>query len=458
MLALRKISMPRSSRRSAPSIPGGADLWARSLTDGASVETNLGGSYLGSSHLYRIEWYADHIVYFIDGTQVANHTIAISSNMRPVVSDGADTASLTVDWMRMSPFTGPCTFTSRVFDAGSMVNWQALSWTAGLPAERAWHLVTEWAIHPHLMAHGCHSWMFLHSGTPISGSARYAQYHVTLDTASALVTPNVQDVLFTYSTETDTTAPTITNRVPAVDATNVAIDSSITVTFSEVLASATVNGTSVYLRKFGEVTNVPATVTLVGNIITLDPSASLAKGTTYTVTVKSSITDMADNLLGVDSTWNFTTVPDSVADTTVADFSAGSTAACVVDATIGNGAVRLPLTIDENFLGTTLPAGWSSGVWNTGGTASMSDGTLVVDGAHGYSNLSFGPGVSLEFRATFTATNFQNIGFTADGDFNAPWIVIGEGSQFQWRVRTHGYRRRYPLVHHDTRYAAYLSY
>ena len=48
-------------------------------------------------------------------------------------------------------------------------------------------------------------------------------------------------------------------------------------------------------------------------------------------------------------------------------------------------------------------------------------GHLIVDGAHAYSDLSFGPGSSLEFRATFTSANFQNIGFSGDSDFNAPW-------------------------------------
>ena len=59
---------------------------------------------------------------------------------------------------------------------------------------------------------------------------------------------------------------------------------------------------------------------------------------------------------------------------------------------------------------------------------SVSGGALTVDGARSYSNLSFGPGSSLEFRATFTAENFQNIGFAGDGEFNNPWIVIGRGN------------------------------
>ena len=80
--------------------PGGTVLKARSS---GAVDTDLGASYLGSSHLYRIEWYADHIVYYIDGEQVADQIVSIGADMRPIASDGTDPATLSIDWMRMSP-------------------------------------------------------------------------------------------------------------------------------------------------------------------------------------------------------------------------------------------------------------------------------------------------------------------------------------------------------------------
>ena len=42
--------------------------------------------------------------------------------------------TLSVDWLRLSPYPASGTFDSRVLDAGQPVNWDALSWTADTPA------------------------------------------------------------------------------------------------------------------------------------------------------------------------------------------------------------------------------------------------------------------------------------------------------------------------------------
>lgn len=406
---------------------GGASGGALKARSTGAADTDLGTSYLGSPHLFRIEWYPNHIVYYIDGTQVADHNVSIAGNMRPIASDDLDGAILSVDWMRMSPFTGPCTFTSRVFDAGSVANWQALNWTAGTPAGAG--LAFSYRI-GNAPTPGDTWTSFIPvpaSGAPISGRGRYAQYQVTLNTTDPSVTPNVQDVGFTYNTGSDTTAPTIVARVPAVDATDIAIDTAVTITFSELLDAGTVDGNSIYLRSLGGLTNIPAAVTLAGNVVTLTPTSLLEKGRTYIVTVKATVADPAGNLLGADSTWNFTTVPDSVTDTTIADFSAGATGACVVDATIGDGAVRLPLSIDEEFSGATLPAGWSNNTipWQPGGTTTVNGGLLAVDGAVARNTTLYGPGSSLEFAATFKAVAFQHVGFGGGAEtFNQAPIAM----------------------------------
>ena len=74
------------------------------------------------------------VTYSVDGAVVATHAIAIGAPMRPLVSDfAAGTGVVTVDWMRMSPYASAGTFLSRVFDAGTAVNWGTLSWTAQAP-------------------------------------------------------------------------------------------------------------------------------------------------------------------------------------------------------------------------------------------------------------------------------------------------------------------------------------
>jgi len=402
--------------------PGGTVLKARSWGT-TQEETSLPGVALGIPHLFRIDWTSTTVTYYVDDVQVASHAVVIPVNMRPLVSDITNpgpNASLVVDWMRMSPFTGPCTFTSRVFDAGAPANWQALNWTAGTPAGTSLDFNYRVGNTPSPDL----TWMSFipvpTSGGLISGRGAYAQYQVTLSTTDPSITPDVQDVNFTYNTASDVTAPTIITHVPAVDAIDIAIDTAVTVTFSEPLDTGTVDGDSIYLRSLGDLTNIPTTVTLDGNVVRLTPNSLLEKGRTYTVTVKSTVADPAGNPLGTDATWNFTTLPDSVVDTTFADGS-GS---CVIDSTIGDGALRLPLTSDEGFSGSGLPTGWSSRPW-TGGTSTVSNGLLAVDGASARNDALFGPGRSLEFVATFKAEAFQHIGFGgSDVTFNDAPIVM----------------------------------
>ena len=276
---------------------------------------------------------------------------------------------------------------SRVFDAGAPANWGTLAWTGSTPTGTS--LALSYRIGNTATPDG--SWTVFvpvaSSGAALAGNSRYIQYRATLTTSDPSQTPFLNDVTITYALGSETTPPTITDRSPAPNATGVNVTSNVVVTFSELMDAATITNSSFRLRRVGAVSDVPATVTLAGNIATLDPTADLSPLTTYQVTVAASVADLVGNPLGADATWMFTTgaVILSATDTTVADFSAGSTAACVVDATIGDGAVRLPLTIDEPFLGTALPSGWTSTPW-TGGTSTVSGGIVTVSGARTLSN------------------------------------------------------------------------
>ena len=110
--------------------PGGTTLIARTSGAGA-INTDLGG-YLGAPHRFRIDWTATAVTYYIDGVQVAVHDIAITQSMRPVASDLAGGGTLSVDWIRMSPYAGSGSYTSRVLDAAA-AHWLALNWTGSQP-------------------------------------------------------------------------------------------------------------------------------------------------------------------------------------------------------------------------------------------------------------------------------------------------------------------------------------
>jgi VCBS repeat-containing protein len=235
------------------------------------------------------------------------------------------------------------------------------------------------------------------------------------------------DVVFEFSTA-DTTPPSIVNRTPIPDSVDIDQSTNVIVDFSEPMDPATISDANFSLRADGETSDVPAVISYLGTDATLDPVDPLLPGTLYHVTVSGSVADLAGNPLGSDDSWSFTIAYDSVSDTTSADFSAGS-GACVVDPNIGDGAFRLPLTVDEQFEGTGLPFGWAAASWpNRSGYWNVTGGSLFVNQSRAYIDSDFSPGQILEFVATFQPETYQHIGFVSNADFNAPWIIFSTGN------------------------------
>ncbi|MGX1163238.1 hypothetical protein RKD54_004147 [Pseudarthrobacter sp. SLBN-100] len=108
---------------------------------------------------------------------------------------------------------------------------------------------------------------------------------------------------------TDTTAPTVTGTSPTNLATGVAVGADVTGTFSEPMNTSTISSSTFTLT--GPTGTVAATVTpdSTAKVATLNPTADLAAGTTYTATIKggsSGVKDVAGNALAADKTWSFT--------------------------------------------------------------------------------------------------------------------------------------------------------
>jgi hypothetical protein len=105
----------------------------------------------------------------------------------------------------------------------------------------------------------------------------------------------------------DTRAPTVVAVSPADRATNIATSANPAARFSEPMSAATVNATSFRLVRRGRTTPVRATVRYSGTsrTATLDPSAGLARGATYTATVTSAARDRVGNRAAA-RTWSFT--------------------------------------------------------------------------------------------------------------------------------------------------------
>jgi hypothetical protein len=289
----------------------------------------------------------------------------------------------------------------------------------------------------------------------LSGNSRYIQYQADLSASDTSQTPVLQDVTITHAIAgPDLTPPTITGHTPNTNATDVLIETNVTVTFDEAMNADTITGSTFSLRADGAGSDIAATVTYdaLSMTATLNPTSDLAYSTLYHVTVSGSVSDLANNLLGSANTWSFTTEvspPLIMADTTAADFSAGTLNSCVADATIGDGAVRLPATLDADFSGSVLPTGWYSYDWtydSTVGQYTVSGGVISLDGVRVNPDpASYTAGQTLEFVATFNAAANQHIGFGSGNhmppnaifDNNPPyWAIFSTGSGSNLMART----------------------
>ena len=116
----------------------------------------------------------------------------------------------------------------------------------------------------------------------------------------------------------DTTPPTVAAATPTNGAANVSLGTSVTATFSEPIAAASVTGTSFVLRD-GSGNAVAASVSASGSTATLQPTRPLSPSTTYTATLvgPSGIKDLAGNALASNYSWSFTTVAGDTTPPTV---------------------------------------------------------------------------------------------------------------------------------------------
>ena len=112
---------------------------------------------------------------------------------------------------------------------------------------------------------------------------------------------------FNTAVPLDTTAPTISSRVPANNAMNVNIGANVVLTYSEAVQKG--SGSITLSSAFGNI-SVPVSNSLVsisGNVVTIDPMVDLLAGTAYTLSFPAGVfQDLAGNNAG-SLTLNFST-------------------------------------------------------------------------------------------------------------------------------------------------------
>jgi Bacterial Ig-like domain len=178
----------------------GDNLYARSRSETVNIETLIPGNWLGTPHLFRIEWTDTSIVYAIDGTVVATHTGAITQSMRPLASD-FDTGGggVVIDWLRLSPYASAGTFTSRVLDAGQIVAWGTVTWASVTPEGTGLTVSVRMGDTPSPDSMWTDFTPVDNSGTSIEGNSRYLQYRVEIAMIVPDDTPVLQGITIEYS-------------------------------------------------------------------------------------------------------------------------------------------------------------------------------------------------------------------------------------------------------------------
>jgi hypothetical protein len=179
-------------------------FWARTLMAGSGtpVDIQLPANIVPTvSHLYRIDWTATGVTFYVDGVDVGTSSDVIpTGTMRPVASDLAPGGgSVKVDWLNLGPYPATGSFESRVFDAGTDpdVTWGSLvaSAAAGAPV-----METRTGNTP--TPDGSWSQFQGLSGNVItSPRARYIQYRTTTLSAAK---PSLESVQIDYDVDTST--------------------------------------------------------------------------------------------------------------------------------------------------------------------------------------------------------------------------------------------------------------
>lgn len=202
------------------------------------------------------------------------------------------------------------------------------------------------------------------------------------DLAGNAMNGNYQWTLRTLP-EPDTTAPRVISTSPVV---NVALDSSVSATFSEAMNPSTIT-VSNFLVSQGT-TAIAGLVTYAGTTATFDPTNNFEFDTTYTASITVGAKDLAGNPVAVNFEWIFHTgqAPDT-GRPTVNRTSALTHVALDSDVTAVFSEAMDPLSI-------------------TTATFTVREGTNQLSGLVTYNNgnVSFNPDVDFADNTTYTAT------------------------------------------------------
>ena len=187
----------------------------------------------------------------------------------------------------------------------------------------------------------------------------------------------------------DTTPPTVTATNPTNAATNVAVSTTVSATFIEPMAPATINGSSVTLTDTTTSSAVGASVSydVPSQTATLTPSAALAAGHSFSASVTTAATDLAGNHLATTYSWTFGTAASPAPDTSI---TAGPTGLV--------NTAGASLTFTSTIAGSTFACSLDGAAFSACTSPATYAG--LADGAHAFAVAATAAGVTDPTPAT----------------------------------------------------------
>ncbi len=227
--------------------------------------------------------------------------------------------------------------------------------------------------------------------TPTASLEYSKVYTGTISTGAKDLAGNALAANFTFSFTTgvapDITLPVVNSTDPLNNATGVAQNKVVTLTFSEAMTASTINATTFTLKQ--GTTAVVGAVAYSGTTATFTPTALLSAVTIYTATITTGAKDVAGNALAANTVWSFTTGGDIVVPTV------NSTDPLNNATNVARNKV-VSLIFSEAMNASTINAN----------TFTLMQGTTAVSGVVAYSGTTatFTPTNTLAVTTTYTAT------------------------------------------------------
>lgn len=301
--------------------------------------------------------------------------------------------------------------------------------------------------------------------TPLSALTNGETYTASVSGAKDLSNNTMSaPVTWQFTTVPDTTPPTVTGQTPAPNATGVAVTTPVTATFSEPIQSATLS--FVVTDPSSNVVAGTVTYDAPTRTATFTPSAALAQGVKYTVTI-SGAKDLSGNPLAAPATWSFTTsLPFAAGPFTV--FSTTTIPPVLADA--DNSAVELGMKFRTDVAGVITGVRFYKSAANTGvhlGNLWSSTGTLLGtvtftnESASGWQQAVFATPIAVNANTTYVISYHTNVGkystsnffFTGAGADNGPLHALASGVDGANGVYAYGAASAFPAnSFEDTNY------